>query len=835
MIADRSRRGKGWAHVLLYEEPVALRRGERAHRVDPGVLERVERARVRSACSPRRNRRRRQAARRGHGPARAGWSSGRRAERRRCCPRCSSIPSTARARRRAGGRAQHARRLGSAGRRPRHPRRAPEGRAGRRRVSARPRRTSRPRWRTSRPSREKINDGEGTVGALIADPTVYERLVTILDGAQRSFLLRGLLRSLGKGGEAAKALEERQGVRWRARRASIAASSAASPAPSPAPARTAGALPASSSPLVEERAAPAPSGVARALAAGSPPDAAQGRRDGGGRPRAHRHRRARSRAGRRGRAGLARADRRRSGHRQEHAAAPGAPGRSARAAPPVLYVSAEESAAQVKMRADRLGIAARRAAAVGRERPGGGRRPSSTTIKPRVLVIDSIQTVFLPELESAPGSVAQVRECGARLMTLAKGRGIATFLVGHVTKEGALAGPRVLEHLVDTVLYFEGEQPSRLPRAARGQEPLRLDQRDRRLRDGRGRARRGAEPVRLLPRRASGATRRARSSSRALEGTRPLLLELQALVSRGLVRHAAAHRARRGLQPRLPAARGAGEARGPAARQPGRVRQRGRRRPRRPSRPPISASIIAAASSYLERPVRGDVLVLGEVGLTGEVRAVNGVEARLRAAAAARLQVGDRPAQQRRRRRCRCRSRRWPPSATRSECCSVDAAPAGPAGCRGWRRAGRRRAGAIVRRLARGRRRRGRAGRSARDRGRGRSRRGADADARVDDAGRRRRPADRLHARRRGRAGGRRRGTRAAGRVSPCSAPGSVAWWPHGAPPSSPALRAGRCRARRAARHVGHHRRPHRGRRGRRLHGRSPAGAAHGRARELQT
>src|SRR3970282_2192164 len=79
-------------------------------------------------------------------------------------------------------------------------------------------------------------------------------------------------------------------------------------------------------------------------------------------------------------------------------------------------------------------------------------------IKPRALIVDSIQTIFLPDLESAPGSVAQVRECGARLMMLAKGRGIPTFLVGHVTKDGALAGPRVLEHLVDTVLYFEGDR-----------------------------------------------------------------------------------------------------------------------------------------------------------------------------------------------------------------------------------------------------------------------------------------------------------------------------------------------------------------------------------------
>src|SRR5439155_904566 len=79
-------------------------------------------------------------------------------------------------------------------------------------------------------------------------------------------------------------------------------------------------------------------------------------------------------------------------------------------------------------------------------------------LRPRPLIVDSIQTVFLPGLESSPGSVSQVRECAARLMLLAKGRGMAAFLVGHVTKDGAIAGPRVLEHLVDTVLYFEGEQ-----------------------------------------------------------------------------------------------------------------------------------------------------------------------------------------------------------------------------------------------------------------------------------------------------------------------------------------------------------------------------------------
>src|SRR6266850_3542265 len=129
----------------------------------------------------------------------------------------------------------------------------------------------------------------------------------------------------------------------------------------------------------------------------------------------------------------------------------------ARIAPPVLYVSAEESAAQVKMRADRLGIAGD-GLLLWAESDLGAVQAELDAVKPRVLIVDSIQTVFLPELESAPGSVAQVRECGARLMTLAKGRGLATFMVGHVTKDGSLAGPRVLEHLVDTVLYFEGEQ-----------------------------------------------------------------------------------------------------------------------------------------------------------------------------------------------------------------------------------------------------------------------------------------------------------------------------------------------------------------------------------------
>ena len=122
-----------------------------------------------------------------------------------------------------------------------------------------------------------------------------------------------------------------------------------------------------------------------------------------------------------------------------------------------LYVSGEESVNQVKMRADRLGV-----------RGGSILLASETEFErierlvenepPGLLVIDSVQTVYSAELTSAPGSVSQVREVTARLLRIAKTRGITVFIVGHVTKEGAIAGPRVLEHMVDTVLYFEGER-----------------------------------------------------------------------------------------------------------------------------------------------------------------------------------------------------------------------------------------------------------------------------------------------------------------------------------------------------------------------------------------
>jgi DNA repair protein RadA/Sms len=302
----------------------------------------------------------------------------------------------------------------------------------------------------------------------------------------------------------------------------------------------------------------------------------------------------------------------------------------ARSRPPVLYVSAEESAAQVKMRADRLGIAGD-GLLLWAETDLHAVQAMLDDVKPQALIVDSIQTVFLPDLESAPGSVAQVRECGARLMTQAKGRGLATFLVGHVTKEGALAGPRVLEHLVDTVLYFEGEQHHayRILRAVKNRFGSTNEIGVFEMTEGG--LREVANPSGFFlaerPADAPGSVVVA-----ALEGTRPMLLELQALVS-----HASFGTPRRTVlgadynRVCLLLAVLEKRAQLPIGNQDVFVNVAGGGRVVEPAAD--LGIVLAAASSYMERPLPPDVVVLGEVGLTGEVRAVAGLEARLRAAA----------------------------------------------------------------------------------------------------------------------------------------------------------------------------------------------------------
>jgi len=198
---------------------------------------------------------------------------------------------------------------------------------------------------------------------------------------------------------------------------------------------------------------------------------------------------------------------------------------------PCLYVTGEESGAQVALRSQRLGLAQSQVQVLA-ETQLETILATVDKLKPAVLVMDSIQTVYTEQLTSAPGSVAQVRECAAHLTRMAKALGVTVVLVGHVTKEGALAGPRVLEHMVDTVLYFEGDTHSsyRLVRAIKNRfgavnEIGVFAMTDKGLRGVSNPSAiflsQHAEPV------------PGSCVLVTLEGTRPLLVEVQALVDTG--------------------------------------------------------------------------------------------------------------------------------------------------------------------------------------------------------------------------------------------------------------------------------------------------------------
>jgi DNA repair protein RadA/Sms len=293
----------------------------------------------------------------------------------------------------------------------------------------------------------------------------------------------------------------------------------------------------------------------------------------------------------------------------------------------VLYVSGEESAEQVALRARRLALEA-----------GGVRLIAETQLerviaaldaaRPRVAVIDSIQTLWSDTLQSAPGSVAQVRECAAQLTRHAKRAGAALFLIGHVTKEGAIAGPRVLEHIVDTVLYFEGDPNGafRLVRAVKNRfgavnELGVFAMTDKGLRAV-------SNPSRLF---LSNHEKPVAGSCvlATLEGTRPLLVEIQALVD-------AAHspnprRLSVGLEPNRLAMllavlhRHAGIA---TWEQDVFVNAVGGVRIGEPAAD--LAVSLAIVSSLTEKPIPGNVAVFGEIGLAGEVRPAPRGQERLR-------------------------------------------------------------------------------------------------------------------------------------------------------------------------------------------------------------
>ena len=195
----------------------------------------------------------------------------------------------------------------------------------------------------------------------------------------------------------------------------------------------------------------------------------------------------------------------------------------------ILYISGEESERQLKLRADRLGITADTLYILG-ETNIDAALGHVKTLAPAVLIVDSVQTMFSPAITSAAGSVSQVREITMRLMRLAKETGTAVFLVGHVTKDGAIAGPRVLEHMVDCVLYFEGDRHHsyRILRAVKNRfgstnEIGVFDMGDKGLSEVLN------PSAMLLSERPEGAPGSAVLCS--LEGSRPLLAEVQALVS----------------------------------------------------------------------------------------------------------------------------------------------------------------------------------------------------------------------------------------------------------------------------------------------------------------
>jgi DNA repair protein RadA/Sms len=293
---------------------------------------------------------------------------------------------------------------------------------------------------------------------------------------------------------------------------------------------------------------------------------------------------------------------------------------------PVLYVSGEESASQTRLRGERLGVS-HKGLLVLAENSLEAIIAHATAIKPQALVVDSIQTVWTSSLESAPGSVSQVRESAGKLMLLAKGYDIPVFLVGHVTKDGAIAGPRVLEHMVDTVLYFEGDgsHPFRILRAVKNrfgstneigvfemkQEGLCCVDNPSEL---------------FLAERPLGVAGSVVTTS--LEGSRPLLVELQALVTQSS--YGVPRRTTIGVDHNRLALLVAVLEKKVGLHLGGQdifLNAAGGVRLNEPAAD--LAMIMAVASSHLDKVIAPQTVVLGEVGLAGEVRAVTQPEQRI--------------------------------------------------------------------------------------------------------------------------------------------------------------------------------------------------------------
>ncbi|WP_377887118.1 DNA repair protein RadA [Alkalihalobacillus sp. R86527] len=297
---------------------------------------------------------------------------------------------------------------------------------------------------------------------------------------------------------------------------------------------------------------------------------------------------------------------------------------------PVLYISGEESVKQTKLRADRLGVDAEKLFVLA-ETDLEYISKAIDEIEPKLVIIDSIQTIFRSEVTSAPGSVSQVRECTSQLMRIAKTRGIAIFIVGHVTKEGAIAGPRLLEHMVDAVLYFEGERHHtfRILRGVKNRFGSTNEIGVFEMKED------GLEEVLnpseiFLEERSTGAAGSTVVAS--MEGTRTVLVEIQALISPTSfgnprrtatgIDHNRVSLLMAVLEKRVGLLLQNQDAYLNVA---GGVRL---------DEPAIDLAIaVSVASSFRDKPTRATDIVVGEIGLTGEIRRVSRIEQRVQEAA----------------------------------------------------------------------------------------------------------------------------------------------------------------------------------------------------------
>ena len=291
-----------------------------------------------------------------------------------------------------------------------------------------------------------------------------------------------------------------------------------------------------------------------------------------------------------------------------------------------LYVSAEESPRQTRMRAQRVGALCDELFLIS-ESNLDLICAHIESMRPAAVVVDSVQTIFSPDLQSAPGSVAQVRESSAKLVALGKRLGTAIFLIGHVTKEGTVAGPRVLEHIVDTVLYLEGERHGafRILRAAKNRFGSTNEIGIFEMRDE-GMVEVDNPSQVFLPDR--DAEREGAAIVCTVEGTRPILVEIQALVSRSNFGYP--QRVSTGFDARRMAILIAVLEKRSGLQLGGEDIFLNVAGGLRVDEPAVDLGVaMAMASSFRNKQMPGDTVVIGEVGLGGEVRAVGQIERRM--------------------------------------------------------------------------------------------------------------------------------------------------------------------------------------------------------------